>query len=357
MFCKDNFSETQKRFDAFWNKELVDRVPISVIAPKRGREVPPSNASYYNMYHAVKDGKYDAILDNFEARIENTYFGGEALPFFEIAIGPDQFAAFLGAELIAREDMPTTWVHKTLDTLEDYEPALDLSEDGYFKKVLAFYEKASKRCDGKYFLQMLDLHSNMDTLSALRSPQELCFDLYDCPEEVERVLAGVRKLYRPVYDAVFEAGNMEKYGSIGWAPTYCRGKFAVVQCDFSCMMSPDFARKYVIDAVSEEASYLDRCVYHYDGKEALGHLDDILAIPEIDCIQWVPGDGNPRSIEWMPLLEKIQKAGKSLWIYDWTPEEIMTRFKDLEVNKVFFSTYVGTQDEAERLIEYLEKHM
>jgi succinate dehydrogenase flavin-adding protein (antitoxin of CptAB toxin-antitoxin module) len=56
--------------------------------------------------------------------------------------------------------------------------------------------------------------------------------------------------------------------------------------------------------------FLDHCVYHYDGKGALGHLDDILAIPDIDVIQWVPGDGNPRSIEWMDLLHKIQAAGK-----------------------------------------------
>jgi 5-methyltetrahydrofolate--homocysteine methyltransferase len=122
------------------------------------------------------------------------------------------------------------------------------------------------------------------------------------------------------------------------------------------MISPRMARKFVIPAVAEEAAYLDHCVYHYDGKEALGHLDDILAIDDIDVIQWVPGDGNPRSVEWMDLLKKIQASGKGLWIYDWTIDEIKQFYKELRPEGLLFQVGARTRAEADDLVEWLRKN-
>ena len=112
----------------------------------------------------------------------------------------------------------------------------------------------------------------------------------------------------------------------------------------------------MIPSIRREAAYLEHCIYHYDGKDALGHIDDILAIKEIDCVQWVPGAGQPRSVEWLDLLKKIQAAGKSLWINDWTAEEIKAHFRELEPNKVAFSLRTGTQEEAEALLDHLVKN-
>jgi len=156
----------------------------------------------------------------------------------------------------------------------------------------------------------------------------------------------------------YDAGAMARTGSIGWIPAYCpTGRFATIQCDFSYLMSPAQAREFVIPAIAEEASSLDHCIYHYDGKEALGHLDDILSIKEIDVIQWVPGDGQPRSIEWMDLLKKIQKAGKGLQIYDWTNQEIIEHFKDLSPEGVFYCTEASSQKEADELIKTIKAKM
>jgi len=180
----------------------------------------------------------------------------------------------------------------------------------------------------------------------------------DCPGDVHRILDKVRKTYRDVFEMAYKSANLNKTGSIGWAPTYCpSGKFAVIQCDFSCMVSPSQAREFVIPAIAEEASFLDHCVYHYDGKDALGHLDDILSIKEIDVIQWVPGDGQPRTIEWMDLLKKIQKAGKGLWIYDWTNQEIIDNFKELSPEGLCFSTFASSQKEADNLLATVKAKM
>jgi 5-methyltetrahydrofolate--homocysteine methyltransferase len=129
----------------------------------------------------------------------------------------------------------------------------------------------------------------------------------------------------------------------------------VVECDVICLLGPRHARRFVLPAIAEEAAYLDHCIFHLDGPAALVHLDDLLAIPAIDAIQWVPGDGQPRSPQWMDLLQKIQAAGKGLWL-DWTAEEIRQHYGDLRPEGVCFYTTVSSPQAADELLDWLKRH-
>jgi len=63
-------------------------------------------------------------------------------------------------------------------------------------------------------------------------------------------------------------------------------------------------------------------IYHVDGKGVARHLDFILSVKEINAIQWVQGMGDDTPImQWIPLIKKIQAAGKSL-VIDLQPEEL-----------------------------------
>ena len=183
----------------------------------------------------------------------------------------------------------------------------------------------------------------------------MCIDLVEQPEVIEKAMKSVRSLYAPIYEGIYKAGNMAKWGTIGWAPFYCEGKFATIQCDEICLISPEMARRFVIPALEEEADYLDHSVYHYDGPDALVHLDDILSIPGIDVIQWVPGEGNPPQIKWMDLLKKIQGKGKGLQICC-SPEEVKIFHKELRPEKVLYDVTAISQREAENLIKWLKVH-
>lgn len=354
----EDFDRKVEYWDAFWHKEVIDRPLICVTSPQDGQSLHPHIHTDRITAQACLSRNYDPYLASFKKLVDSTYHGGESIPYFNPTLGPDQYAAFLGATLNVKDEYDTTWVHSMVDDWADFEVKIDKSPNSYFDLMKQFLEYANKYSNDEFIVGMLDLHSNMDALSALRGPQDLCFDMMDCPGEVHRVLNDVRKTYQEIFNMAHKAENCEKKGSIGWAPTYCpTGKFAVIQCDFSCMVSPDQAREFVIPAIAEEASFLDHCVYHYDGKDALGHLDDILSIEEIDVIQWVPGDGQPRTIEWMDLLKKIQKAGKGLWIYDWTNQEIIDNFKELSPAGLVFSTSASSRKEADQLIKIVKSKM
>ena len=358
MLYNDNFDRTKKYAKAFWEKELIDRPYVCVTAPKNNANFPTEGTfhSPQTSYTACVNENYDSILQTHEKIVANTYYAGEALPTFEVTLGPDEYAGFLGAKINAKEGFYTTWAEPCVEDWDSFAVYIDKSEGSYYNKVKKYLEYAAVFSRDKFFLNMLDLHSNIDAMSALRGPEDLCFDIMDNPDSVHTILEQIDNTYDDIYNMAYKAGQMDQRGTIGWSPIYCEGRSAVVQCDFSCMLSPTQAREFVIPSITREAAYLDHSIYHYDGKEALGHLDDVLAIQEIDCIQWVPGEGQPRTLEWMPLLKKIQSAGKSIWIYDWTAEEIKANFKELELNKVAFSLNVGTQDEADELLEFLTKN-
>ena len=73
---------------------------------------------------------------------------------------------------------------------------------------------------------------------------------------------------------------------------------------------------------------LNTSIFHLDGPDAIRHLDALLELKELDAIQWVPGDGNPPARAWLAMLNKIQRAGKSVWISA-SPEDVHAILEEL----------------------------
>jgi len=347
---KPDFDRARTYWDAFWQHEIIDRPLVHVIAPREGAGQWEKPSSLLGT-----DGRYLEALAGFEAWAASTYFGGEAMPEFRINFGPDQFGAFLGAPLIFAPDQSTSWVEPFVTDWETAEIGLREEDGSVWKRALEYFRVAAQYSEGKFLIGMLDLHSNMDALSAIRGSQRLCLDLIDCPDQVEAAMLRVRPLFPRVYDAVWEAGDMSERGSLGWAPFYCADKFCTIQCDFLCMIRDEHGRRFVIPALAEEAGFLDHCVFHLDGEGSLIHLDDILGIADIDVIQWVPGAGHPPMIEWMDVLKKIQAAGKGLQI-DCRVDEVKRVHEELGPEGIVYRTRAESRAQAEELLEWLEKN-
>ncbi len=289
----------------------------------------------------------------YEERAATTYFGAEAIPYFDISFGPDQLAAFLGAKLKRQGD--SSWADPFVEDWKSL-PELRIAEENpVWKRMIEFYRHGAQFSDTKFLLGVLDLHSNMDWLRAIRGTDRLCLDLLDSPDEIERRMKEVRRLFPAVYETMYRAGKMKGRGTIGWIPLYCEDRFAAIACDFICMVSPEIARRLIIPALEEEASYLDHCIYHLDGPEALVHLDDLLAIPRIDAIEWTPTqDGS--HIEWMELFKRILRAGKSIIIYPQSGEQLKAFHRELGPKGIVYQLTASSEREVEGLITWLRSH-
>jgi hypothetical protein len=348
---KPDFAEARRHWQAFWAGEIIDRPGIMVRAPRDGVEQQPGPP-----YMAGSDGDFDSAIDRMLASAATTYFAGEAIPCHSPSFGPDMFASFLGAELEHSPDSSnTSW---SMPTVEDWAEVLPLrldSQNPTWRRMVDFVRRIAERCEGKLLAGHIDLHSNLDALAALRLPDRLCLDMYDSPDLVDRAMADVRKIYFEVYSALYYAGKMDRYGSLGWSPFYGQGRTNFIQCDFICLLSPEMARRWVIPALEEEASFLDHSVYHYDGPAALVHLDDILSIESLDVISWVPGAGNPGHAHWIELFQNIQQAGKGLDIHC-SIAELPYFHERLRPERVMYSCGAKSQQEADQAIRWLMDH-
>ena len=353
MYSNSDFEGTKKKWKTFWEGGFIGRPLMYISAPKEGVKAPQSRQTYVERVRTLQKGDWTSVLENFSQIVDCHYWEAEAIPFFTSDLAPDSYAAYYGGELVCIDGQNTTWVKPIANSVVGLNPIINKSEGSFYDISKKYLEFATKFAGDKFLISTTDYHTHLDALSCMITPENHCMEMLDCPEEVERVLSVLKADFRGVFEDFYKAGDCENRGSIGWSPTYCEGRFAVIQCDFIYMIGSELARRFAIPAIEEEANYLDHCVYHYDGIGALRHLDDILAIKKIDCIQWVPGP-NHRTTEWKDLLKRIQKAGKSLWIGDWTPDEILAD-KDLDPSKVVFSVYCETKSKAKQLIEALEK--
>jgi len=89
--------------------------------------------------------------------------------------------------------------------------------------------------------------------------------------------------------------------------------FNVLACDFAVNISPDHFDEFCMPILRREAERFTHNVFHVDGPGVAKNIDSILTLPNLAGVQWVQGYGDDKPImQWVPLIEKVQAAGKSV---------------------------------------------
>ena len=131
-----------------------------------------------------------------------------------------------------------------------------------------------------------------------------------------------------------------------------------MQCDFAHMISPEMFEEFVLPSIKEQCQYLDYSIYHLDGKGQIAHLDLLLSIKELNGIQWsvpvIPLDPPHDSPKWYPYFERIQKAGKLLYIWA-KPENVERLISDLSPRGLLIGTSCESEDEVKELLHKVKK--
>jgi len=113
--------------------------------------------------------------------------------------------------------------------------------------------------------------------------------------------------------------------------------------------------EFVVPDMVKVAKKLDKSIYHLDGPDAVRHVDILLDIPEIDAIQWLPGDGAPPAVKWIPMLKKIQKKGMPLIVYADDPGEVEELLTELEPEGLLISVTAESEEQARDIVKKVEE--
>ena len=347
--CKPDIEDAARRWEAFYAGGMIDRPIVCVTAPKPG--MTPIRA---RNYHERVHGDMDEVIEHAVRAAESTFYGGEAVPALSLSFGPDEIAAFCGAELCWSPDSgDTNWSKPFVDDWESALPIRLQEDNPLWLRMLEFYRHAAERVEGTMLLSSLDLHTNMDLLAAIRGPERLCVDLLDHPEMIDRAMADARAVFPKVWHDIAQAGRMDEFG-------YCHAVYsmdgaAVLQCDFSAMIGPDMFRRWVLPALEEEAQTVRHAMYHWDGPGALVHTDALLQSRGLHTLSYVPGAGRGGHGDYLELFKRVQAGGKAVQVWGGM-DQIKAMHRELQPEKVLYCTSAATPADAEALLDWFVKN-
>ncbi|MFX0165226.1 MAG: hypothetical protein ACFFAG_12405 [Promethearchaeota archaeon] len=346
---KEDISEAKERLKAWWDHEIIDRPAISYYYPREG-------ASFTGLLDIFGLGwdlaKYpdsiEQVLKNFEDRISGLYFGGENIPSFFPNYGAGIMAAVFG--VIPKYQTRTVWFSRPtpVDEIVSLLESVKLNNDNpWYSRLLRITEYAAKKSQGKYQVSMTDLGGILDILSSFLGPKNIILTMKRRPDIIDTCRAVILEKTLKVYDDL--QNIIEKYndGCNAWLNVWNAKRWYPIQCDFSAMLNPKWFKRFALPDIKAQAAHMDYSIYHLDGPLAITHLDDLLSIPELTGIQWVPGDGRePMGHEkWYPIYKKIQATGKNI-VNTVTPSRLSTMYrnfdpKGLYLRTVFFSYHLA----------------
>jgi hypothetical protein len=266
---------------------------------------------------------------------------------------PEVYAAFYGAELEFGE--VTSWSSPLVRDWEDVENLkLDMHNE-YFTKLKELTRCALERCPGKFLVGYTDLHPGLDCAAAWRDPLQLCIDMIDSPEQVERLASLAIADFETIYDHFDTLLKAEGQLSVSWMGIPSFGRMHIPSCDFSAMISTEFFERFGLPILQREVKTMTHNIFHVDGRGVARHLDVILSVPEIHALQWVQGVGDDYPImQWLPFLKQLQDRDMPV-IVDLSKEDLDEFMDVMDPKGLFLWVATGNEEEEMEVMKRIKK--
>jgi len=314
MLQKYDATAVKQRFDAWWRNDLSESPLIYLVTdkdsepsePPRPTKNPASIEERYTDAENICAGYY-----NYFRKAE---FLGDAFPHLGLNFGPGSLALYLGSQPVFRPD--TVWFSQCVEDWAAYPLKYD-ENNKWWKLHYDIIKRAVELSGGEYYIDMPDLVENLDIISAMRGPENTCYDIMDYPEIIKRRLNELDDLYFKYYDKIYDitkdSNGDNSYTAFNIIGT---GRTAKIQCDFNAMMSPAQFKEFVVPSLEKQCAKLDNTIFHLDGKDTIRHLPALMEIKNLKGLQWTPGAGQPDGVneKWYPIYDAVHEAGKSKWV-------------------------------------------
>lgn len=306
---KPDAAEAYRRFDAWWQDEIIDRAPVTISVRGDAPPVlPPSHhASFRERWY---DTEYRLACH--AARVAARPWLAETFPVFGPELGPDVMATLYGCELEFADS--TSWSHPVVDSCRDLltrQPDLDCPAWQWVRDAT---DRSLELGRGRWITAVTDLHSSGDLLAAVRGAQDLLVEMADDPDAVGAAMRHITPDFQRCFDDLASRIRAAGQPVMSWTHVPVHGRGLVLQCDLICMMGPKAFRSLVLPAIRAETETLERSIFHLDGPTALRHLDDLLTLPRLNAIQWIYGAGNGPAHRWIEVYRKVLASRRSVQV-------------------------------------------
>ncbi len=347
LATKPDYARCVERIEAWWQQAVIDRPPVRFY--KHNAQFEAGEALDRTRWPSLEARWFDVEyqVTSFEQSIAGKEWVAETFPMFWPNLGPSVYSAFYGGRLEYSE--VTSWYEAVVTDLDDLSPiGGDPFRSVYFRKLEELTRAAIARGGDRYWVGYSDFHPNLDCVAAWCGMDNLFLAMAEEPEKLAKLSELSVRDFQKIFghfDAMLKAAGQP---SGTWMNLPCAGRLHIPCCDVSCMISTPYFGQFSLANLPREMAGMDHAIYHVDGKGVANHLEQILAHPGIQAIQWVQGLGvDWPIIQWVPLLKRILAAGKSVLVD--VPIEELEEFMDCMPREGVFLC-LGVAPEAEKAV-------
>ncbi|MHA2391803.1 MAG: hypothetical protein ACXAEX_07525 [Promethearchaeota archaeon] len=346
MILKEDLEEAKERMDAWWDHEIIDRPAISYYYPKKRGKLGGYLDVMGEDWSLTED--FDGIetsLDGFEKRAELTFFGGESIPSYLPNYGPGIMAAVFG--VIPKVATRTVWFSrptKPKDIVNLLEQVKLNQNNKWYSRLLKITEYAAKRGGKNYQISITDLGGVLDILSSFLGPTNILLTMKRNPQIIDTCRVIILEKLLKVYDKLQNIIGTHCNGYSNWLNIWSRKGYHTIQCDFSAILNPEWFKRFALPDIINQIEHVDYAIYHMDGPNQIKYLNDLLDIPQLTGIEWVPGLGrSPQGAEvWLDLYKKILKAEKNV-VIDAPSEFVPSLYKQLDNKGLYVRSFYRSE--------------
>ena len=352
MRYKPDWPEAEERLTALWREETLDRPCMAVRAPS-GNSVPgPGEPQTAEQKWLDPEWVVPHIL----ADLENTWWGGEAIPSGLLMGG---WAVCLGGR--PRFELATIWFEPFEVDFTEPSPFVLAPDDPWLRKYERLYLAAIEKAAWDDFLvgSPGGLPAN-DFLSMHMGTANFLLALVDEPEWMEEaILRGGRESVAARRQLQESARQRHRfwYGCAGWMPFWAPEPFLATQSDVSCMLSPEMFERFVVPELDLYGNEFGALWYHLDGGDARQHLPRLLSLPYMRVIQYVPRPCEPPNGEGhLDLYREIQEAGRIVHVQVGA-DQVEPLVRGLDPSLLMLQVTCGSVKEGEELLAAAKRWM
>lgn len=352
-----NFQESRwKRirdvYSKWWDRTL-ERPVINVSLYGTDPHIEkPEGTIYPNLSQYGLSVPAETVAKHWEYILLCRKYLGDSYPTYLPDYGPGVNAAFMGCK--ARVTPETVWFeperHVGADKLHFYFNP----DEPVFRRIMDVYAAASRLFGGSAVLGMTHLNNGIDIVARFFGSVEMGMLLYDDPDNVKRLIRENHELMFRYFNEFIKAmGQVPGYSM--WGDIYCSEPWIGAQSDFSAMIGPEQFEEFILPELIACFRRSKFNFYHLDGPGELPHLDMLCDIPELKCIQWVPGTGGKPECEWPEVYRKISCAGKNVWLTG-AIDNIEIVADQIGTTKGIYWCGAYPMREEDRVLQILERH-
>jgi hypothetical protein len=345
----EDWSIVKKRWEAWWDCDMFDRVVTCISAPRDGVQ----STAVQEVDPETKWTDVDFMIRRMREEMRSTWNGGEGLPLFYHGWSVGHSLVFGCKPHFTPE---TIWVEPvaldelTFDEWEDHP---------WWSWILEATERVTRASQGEYFVMPMWGNHAGDTFALIRGTEQLAMDVAVNPEWLATAVKRTSDILMRQFDRLWElvqAAELGIQGSVNYCGCWSPGRTLGFDCDISCMVSPDAFQRIFLSPLIQTMHSVDHRIYHLDGPCALHHLDALLDLPELHAIQWVPGSGRGEIMQWVPLLQRIQARGKAIQVFV-APHEVQPLLAELQPEGLCLRTWSTSESEGRRLLEQVAQSL